>query len=71
MLAVGGYDASTGIHSSAEMYDPRSGTWCNTGPMSQGRYEHTATLLTNGRVLVTSGVSNASQYTAEVYDVGD
>jgi hypothetical protein len=71
VLAVGGYDASTGILSSAELYDPPSGTWCMTGRMGQDRYEHTATLLADGRVLVTAGFSNASQYTAEVYELGN
>jgi hypothetical protein len=71
VLAVGGYDASTGIHSSAELYNPNSGTWCTTGGMGQARYEHTATLLPDGRVLITAGFSNASQYTAEVYDLGN
>ncbi|MFY0569927.1 hypothetical protein ACN28E_39700 [Archangium lansingense] len=52
------------------MYDSRSGTWCATGPLSQGRYEHTATPLPDGRVLITAGFSNASQYTSEVYGLG-
>jgi hypothetical protein len=68
---VGGYDASKGIHPSAEWYDPRSGTWCTTGRMGQTRYQHTASLLPNGQVLVTGGFSNASQYAAEVYDGGN
>jgi|GEM_PF-3658912 len=34
--------------------------------MGQPRYEHTATPLPDGRVLVTAGLSYVSQYTAEV-----
>ena len=70
VLAVGGYDASTGNHASAELYNPLTGTWCATGAMGQDRYEHTATMLPGGRVLITAGFSTASQYTAEVYDFG-
>jgi hypothetical protein len=71
VLATGGYDASTGILASAELYDPAAGRWCPTGSMTQGRYGHTATVLQDGRVLVTAGHSNASQYTAELYDLGE
>jgi hypothetical protein len=50
--------------SSAEVYDPSSGTFTTTGSMSVNRVFHTATLLANGKVLVTGG-HDAS---AELYD---
>ncbi|NBV23716.1 MAG: hypothetical protein EBS05_17570, partial [Proteobacteria bacterium] len=54
---------------SAEVYDPAQGTWTSTSPLATGRYLHTATLLPNGKVLVTGG-ENGSSYmaTTEVYD---
>ena len=50
--------------SAGEIYDPGSGTFAATGNMSVARVSHTATLLTNGKVLVTGG-PDAS---AELYD---
>jgi WD40 repeat protein len=56
---------------SAELYDPGSGTWSATGSMHDARYGQTATRLLNGTVLVAGGDSGRQARalaTAELYD---
>jgi len=59
VLVAGGVDsdddASAKALASAELYDPRTGTWSATGSMLHPRAWHTATLLPNGLVLVAGG----------------
>jgi hypothetical protein len=55
VLVAGGLDAS-GSSTKAELYDPASGLWRATQNLNTARYEHTATLLRNGKVLVAGGV---------------
>ncbi|MCP3138190.1 kelch repeat-containing protein [Pyxidicoccus xibeiensis] len=52
--------------SSAERYDPATGTWSSAGTMSSSRSIHTATLLPNGKVLVAGGTGSFAS--AELYD---
>jgi hypothetical protein len=58
--------------SSAELFDPAAGTWTATTAMTTARSFHTATLLTNGLVLVAGGAGGPSGNTnlssAELYD---
>ena len=43
-------------------------TWTNTTSMATPRHDHTATLLPNGRVLVTGGYNGGTVSSAELYD---
>src|SRR5262249_53304457 len=54
----------------AELYDPLSNAWEPTGDLHEGRYEHTATLLPDGRVLVAGGIGTGLQGlgSAELFD---
>ena len=55
----------------AELYDPGSGSWTFTGPLSERRFLHTATLLPNHKVLVAGGGGqNGPLDSAELYDPG-
>jgi len=73
VLIAGGADqgtTGTGV-ASAELYDPGTGTFTQTGSMAVGRFLHTATLLQNGKVLIVGGAltsASAPVATAEVYD---
>ncbi len=72
VLVAGGCPANSGCSShvvQAELYDPATGIWSFTGLMVTGRDVHTATLLSNGKVLVTGGYGDTAQLaSAELYD---
>jgi N-acetylneuraminic acid mutarotase len=58
LVAGGDHGAQSGTYemfSWAELYDPRTGVWTATGSMIEGRSGASATLLPDGRVLVTGG----------------
>lgn len=71
VLVVGGGDEDTSFEggprsSSAELYDPATGTWTKTRSMNEVRKGFTATLLPDGRVLVAGG--DPGYTAAELYD---
>lgn len=59
VVVTGGYGSRHAnpdtIYSSTEVYEPSAGSWTTLGSLSQARYGHTATLLSDGRVLVCGG----------------
>ena len=64
VLVAGGDNAL----SSAELYNPVSGTWTTTGSMASGRLSHSATLLSSGKVLVAGGSDGKTALSsAELY----
>ena len=80
VLVAGGYHGDGGSYpgaflSNAEIYDPATGLWTATGAMNAARYNFTATLLPNGKVLVAGGYSSTGDFSsanylsgAEIYD---
>jgi len=53
----------------SEIYNPATKTWSLTDSLEEGRSGHTATLLKDGRVLVTGGRGNGNHLnSSEIYD---
>jgi Galactose oxidase, central domain/Kelch motif len=72
VLIAGGRD-SKGVFDAfplhdAELFNPATGTFTATGGMTQFRYDHAATLLNNGQVLLTGGFNGTPVQDAEVFD---
>lgn len=57
VLAAGGQNSNLAFPflSSGELYNPTIGKWGATGSLNPGRYNHTATLLSNGQALAVGG----------------
>jgi hypothetical protein len=70
VLVAGGF--ADNVTASAELYDPKSGTFSETASLLTARCKHTAGLLPDGRVLIAGGSANegwnANLSSAEIYD---
>ena len=66
---VAGANGSLPVSNTAEIFNPATGRFSETGSMLQGRWQHTATLLNDGRVLIAGGyVGLCSTAAAELFD---
>jgi len=70
LVAGGDSEGGRGVQmASTELYDPATGTWSSAGTLANAREHHTATLLPNGRVLISGGYTPSGRTTsAELYD---
>lgn len=69
VLVAGGTNNGTTPLKTAELYDPSTNTWSSTGSMAVARRGHTATLMLDGKILVTGGFDGAIESaTTEIYD---
>ncbi len=72
VLIAGGRSTSGAatVTATAELYNPATATFTATGSMTAPRFNHTATLLNNGMVLIAGGRSSTGTYldTAEIYN---
>jgi uncharacterized protein (TIGR03437 family) len=74
-MSLGGVSCNNGCSSSnAELYDPATQRWSRTRAMLRARTEPAATVLVDGRVLVSGGYSSdggsdATLASTEMYDV--
>jgi uncharacterized repeat protein (TIGR01451 family) len=67
VLAAGG-DCG-GAQRTAQLYDPAANTWTATTPLARARFDHSATLLADGRVLVAGGQDGTAPLgTTEIFD---
>jgi MYXO-CTERM domain-containing protein len=60
------FDATTSV----EIYNPATNTWTTAAPMAGARFDHAATLLNDGRLLIAGGTTdNANAFSsAEIYN---
>jgi len=69
ILVAGGTSNGTTVLKTCELYDPITNTWRATGEMKTARRGHTATVLNNGKILVTGGNDGTNSLsTAETFD---
>jgi WD40 repeat protein len=54
---LSGLNSNPGSSATAIRYNPTTGSWISTGSLNTAREDQTATVLTNGQVLITGGVN--------------
>ncbi|MDD5529180.1 MAG: kelch repeat-containing protein [bacterium] len=70
VLVTGGRNGG-GVINTSETYSMTSGTWDYTsGAMSAARFDHSATMLGDGRILVTGGEGSSYLNSCEIYNNG-
>ena len=57
VLVSGGMDRHGAAIRTVEIYDPIARTWILTHPLTDPRYAHAASMLTDGTVLITGGTA--------------
>lgn len=67
VLIVGGIGANGEVLSSTELYDPTTGVFTSAGPLNTPRFGQTATLLSDGTVLIAGGYNAAALDSCEVF----
>lgn len=66
---AGGYDDATASTSDADLYDPATNHWSSAPDMARQRYRAAATLLSDGRVLMTGGEERYIRHNSvQLYD---
>lgn len=72
VLVAGGSagNGNTDVRGSAEIYDPATSQFTTAGTMTTPRWEHTATRLRDGTVLIVGGTSSntSGNATSEIFD---
>lgn len=69
ILIAGGYDGDVTNHSSTDLFDPETLEFVEGPEMAYGRSNHRATLLSDGRVVITGGYDGSINLAAcEIYD---
>ncbi|GAA2399815.1 hypothetical protein GCM10010191_03730 [Actinomadura vinacea] len=64
VLVAGGADGADTALAQAALYDPMARTWAATTALHTARRLHTVTLLENGKVLVTGGITGTATFPA-------
>ena len=68
-LAGGMSGCAIDVYDAAEIWDPSSMSFSQTGSMVQGRWKHAAVLLNDGRVLIVGNSDTGDGSSAEVFEL--